>query len=150
MQSGADLGALKGAREMNIATGGYAPLGYRTEDGPKPNLGRLFGIAESVHSDYATRTRENIDMADVVIVAARHMDSPGTLLTLETARKLGKPLFEVVFPTHAYVENPHIVGDIRSWLNWHRPGILMFAGNRESVARGIEEWTQRLVIKIFS
>lgn len=37
-QTGADQGALLAARAAGIATGGWAPLGWMTEDGPAPWL----------------------------------------------------------------------------------------------------------------
>ena len=35
-QTGADYGALLAAHALGLETGGWAPKGWRTEDGPKP------------------------------------------------------------------------------------------------------------------
>ena len=42
-QTGADLGALVGARRVGIETGGTAPKGFRTDRGLQPVL-RQYGL----------------------------------------------------------------------------------------------------------
>src|SRR4051812_38794183 len=51
-QTGADIGALRAAKALGIATGGYAPLGWRTETGERPSLGIDYGLVESDSADY--------------------------------------------------------------------------------------------------
>lgn len=148
-QLGADCGALIGAMGLGIGTGGIAPTGFRTEDGPRPELGYLFGLVESKHASYGARTRQNVLLADAVIVVAYDFNSTGTHLTIELARENGKPLFQVPYSPHLDLEPYNLIGDIQHWLSQCRPGILMFAGNRESKARGIEQWTAALVQRLF-
>ena len=45
-QTGADMGALLAARELGIPTGGVAPKGWLTENGPQEELLRNFGLIE--------------------------------------------------------------------------------------------------------
>lgn len=149
-QSGADFGALLGAADCGIPTGGVAPKGWRTEIGPKPELGSVFGLTESESENYNVRTRENIVICDIVVLVAHDFDSPGSYTTAELARKYGKPLFPVVFPRLPSLEWPYLIADLVAWLDFHRAGIINFAGNRESRARGIEQWTEKLVIELFS
>ncbi len=40
-QTGADQAALRAARAAGIPTGGWAPLGWKTEEGPAPRLAGL-------------------------------------------------------------------------------------------------------------
>ena len=149
-QSGADRGALLGAKSRGICTGGYAPRDFKTENGPKPDLGRIFGLIALDSDDYAVRTEWNVYVCDAVIVIARDPYSTGSALTRRLAHDHGKPLFEVAFPFGKAPESPFLEQDLVNWLVYHSPGIVMFAGNRESKARGIEDWTRKLVVSLFS
>lgn len=149
-QCGADKGALLGAEAVGISTGGYAPKGYRTEDGPQPELLARFGLVEHESTDYNQRTYSNVEMCDAIILVARNFMSAGTLLTMEFARRLGKPLFEVHHPALQRLESEFLLKDIHDWLMYHKPSILNFAGNRESKAKGIENYTKGLVVRLFS
>ena len=149
-QSGADYGALLGAKSRGICTGGYAPRDFKTENGPKPDLGRVFGLIALDSDDYDIRTEWNIYVCDAVVVVARDPYSTGSALTRRLAHEYRKPLFEVAFPFGKAPESPFLEQDLASWLLYHTPGIVMFAGNRESKARGIEDWTRKLVVSLFS
>ena len=43
-QTGADMGALLAARDLGMESGGVAPKGWRTEDGPQETLLLSFGL----------------------------------------------------------------------------------------------------------
>ena len=146
-QRGADLGGLLGVQACGIATGGIAPRGWRTETGSYPEMQRLFGMVESESHDYAARTIENINLAEVIILIASNFMSPGTKLTKRAGAHL--PIFEVTYPKLPSLENEFLIGDIRSWLWRHKPAVVMIAGNRESVCPGIEQWTSKLIQRIF-
>lgn len=147
-QTGADLGALRGALYCNIPTGGYAPKNWITETGPMPDLGIVYGLVESSSRECEIHTRQNIQIADAVILICRNFDSPGSRLTYKSAAEMGVPVFKLQF-TIPSLAPLYWFEDLRSWLDWHTPSILMFAGNRESVARGIQNWTVDTVKKIF-
>lgn len=148
-QTGADMGGLRAAHDVGIATGGIAPAGFRTEKGAHPALGYLYGLLESDSPDYAVRTIDNVKMADAVILVTC-MTSPGSRLTKQIAFQYSKPLFEVGFPRRDAWEPYRAVEDCRAWLLRIRPSILMIAGHRESVAPGICEWTRNFLLKVFS
>lgn len=129
-QSGADTGALRAARELGLATGGFAPKGYRTEEGLRPEL-REWGLVELESRSYATRTRANVAAADAVLILSVIKDSPGTKLTVAEARSQNKPCLLI---------DPRDVDAVyrsREFLVKNRPATLMVAGNRETVAPGI-------------
>ena len=149
-QTGSDCGGLLAAQALNIATGGWAPKNFRTERGDRPDFGEVFGLQEAPQNDYASRTALNVNMSDAVLLIARRFESTGSKLTKKLAFDASKPLFEVVFPTHDAVNRPETVEEVRKWLNWHKPCVLMIAGNRESVAFGIEEWSKQFVMQVFS
>ena len=65
-QSGAEQEAWASARRAGVATGGYMPRGFATEDGANPRLGALYGAIEFPLDD-ATRSRANLRRADALL-----------------------------------------------------------------------------------
>lgn len=90
-QTGADLAGLWAASFLGLQTGGTAPKGFKTLLGSKPSLAS-FGLVEHESADYQPRTVQNIKDADVTLVFARQLASPGTKLTISQATKLKKPV----------------------------------------------------------
>jgi hypothetical protein len=86
-QTGVDQAALRAARACGIQTGGWAPRGFRTDDGPAPWLAD-FGLREHPSADYPDRTRANVGEAGLtLIVVTRESDlAGGTALTLRVAQ----------------------------------------------------------------
>src|SRR5262245_9256610 len=95
-QSGADMGALIAARELGIESGGVAPRGWLTENGPQEQFLRGFGMTECAEDGYEARTRRNAAVSDGTLLVGPHT-SGGSGLTNETVRQLGKPLFLLAF-----------------------------------------------------
>lgn len=137
-QTGSDAGALRAAAAAGVRTGGHAPKGFLTEDGPAPWLGRLFGLIELGTPAYRERTLVNVRNADAVLWYG-HPGSPGGKLTLGEAfrRKLPECVADPARLPVAFVAE---------WLGGllHRGGggeggvfSLLVAGNRESKAPGI-------------
>lgn len=90
-QTGADRAGLECARDLGLETGGWAPRGFRTENGPDPSL-KDFGLVETASDDYPTRTRYNVRDSDATIWFGSK--SPGYWCTKKAADKLGKPFIE--------------------------------------------------------
>lgn len=147
-QTGADMGGLQGAEACDIMTGGIAPKGWRTENGPYPELAK-YGLIEHNNDHYDDRTLANIHLANAVLLIAADFDSPGTKLTKNAALGLWRGVFDVPYPRLQSLKSEFYVPDIRNWLAQLRPDVLMIAGNRESKAKGIQEWTRNLIIEIF-
>jgi len=93
-QTGADLAGLWVGKLLGLETGGTAPGEFMTLDGPKPELGRNFGLVEGP-AGYRDRTRTNVNDADVTLIFSRNMASPGTVLTVNSAIKAHKPYFAI-------------------------------------------------------
>lgn len=142
-QSGADIGALKAAKALGVATGGWAPKGWRTEFGPKPSLGRLFHLEQCDSPDFHVRTLMNVVECDAVLLIAEKFDSPGTRLTERYAVRHRKPTAQV--QKSGKSPKPSEIERIRKWMDYHQPEVLLVAGNRESVAPGIEAFTFDLI-----
>jgi hypothetical protein len=152
-QTGVDIAALRAAAKANLSTGGFAPLGFMTIDGPNLELGSLYGLVEANTAGeaqgYILRSQMNSDAADVVI-AVYVRESPGTGKTIEYSRngvwpkklhprvtndlmfveieKTRKPLL-IVFD----VENQpdKVVAGIQCFLKKHNPKTVNVCGNRD-------------------
>lgn len=142
-QTGADFGALLGATECGIATGGVAPKGYRTERGPNPDL-KNFGLLEHDSAYYPHRTEANVKWAHATLIIGR-LTERGTALTIDLCERHGRPHHEIEWwPGHKQnIESCH------SFLSKHRPAILNVAGNRESKNPGIERMVRQLIVQLF-
>jgi hypothetical protein len=90
-QAGAEQEAWASARRAGIATGGYMPRGFATEDGPSPRLGALYGAIE-FPLDEPTRARANLRRADALLWLGDPLTDDGRA-AIEACRALGKPFF---------------------------------------------------------
>jgi hypothetical protein len=143
-QTGADRGALEAAWDLGIATGGFAPAGWRAEDGVIPERYRV-GMVQSGSSAYPVRTRANIEASDATLILSvgpLEMDS-GSYLTAKMARTLGKPC------------RHYTIGQSESWLVMVRGWIcerarttLNVAGPRESREPGVQAAVRAALVAI--
>ena len=140
-QRGIDLAALRAAKSSGLPTGGYAPKGWQTEDGPNPGLA-AYGLTEFPIPGYPARTEANVDLADAVLVIG-DQGSPGSKLTVGLCRKKLKPFlaFETLSPSTAARAILELLPE---------GGTLMVAGNRESVNPGIEAAATELLTDAFA
>lgn len=127
-QTGADRAALDAASALGLLTGGTAPREYWTEAGPDPTLRGLGLVAQGTVD---SRTVRNVLDADATVIFATRGDSPGSALTLATARRQGKPVV-VIDPWM-----PDAGERLADFLRQHAPAALNVAGHRESQAPGI-------------
>ena len=89
-QTGVDQLGLKIAKELNLATGGWAPKGWMTEAGSAEALLRSYGLKEHSSSDYPARTEANVRAADLTLIFSDNL-GPGSKLTIRLCKKYGKP-----------------------------------------------------------
>jgi hypothetical protein len=114
-QTGVDQTALKCAKTLGLQTGGWAPLGWRTEDGPAPWLQAEYGCQEHRSPLYPPRTEANVRDADATVWFGKV--SPGFWCTKNAAMRLGKKFFPNP-PEGLFLEL------------CQEYGVLNFAGNR--------------------
>jgi Circularly permutated YpsA SLOG family len=144
-QTGADQAALDVAVSLGMSYGGWVPKGGLDEHGPGL-LTKYPNMLEAETSDPAERTKRNVRDSDVTIVLVQSKDQkelPGTKLTIETARRLGRPHLAVV------VGDLDAATRLSQWLN-DRSGkkpirTINVAGPRESEARGLYAQAKRLL-----
>ena len=123
-QTGAEQGGLRAAKRLGLPTGGFAPKGWRTENGPAAWLGTEYGLQEHESSEYAPRTQANVLASDATVWFGSEA-SPGFACTQRAITKTGKPFWR----------NPRTPGELTYLLEQHNIQTLNVAGNRESGPR---------------
>lgn len=118
-QTGVDQMGLACALVAGLETGGMAPKGYRTDEGPNPSLRDLYGLEEHFSSSYPPRTHVNA-MASDATVWFGDVRSPGGQLTQHLVLNIYKK---------RWVENPTAEVLVRI-LSEHNVEVLNVAGNR--------------------
>ncbi|MEC4815927.1 MAG: putative molybdenum carrier protein, partial [Scytonema sp. PMC 1069.18] len=146
-QTGADMGALRGAKALGLVTGGTAAAGWMTENGANPTL-QEYGLVEGEKGDtavltYNKRTVENIRNADGTAIFG-NVNSPGSRLTVQIAQNLGKPVLHVPLDT-ALNNRPAAAQQLRDFVEQNNIQTLNIAGNRESKAPGLEAAVAQIV-----
>jgi hypothetical protein len=150
-QTGVDFGALKAAKKSGLKTGGTAPKGFKTEDGPSPKLGSIYGLKEHASEKWSPRTKQNVQDSDLtIIIDPDQKGGPGTKLTGKLAEELRKHRLLVYSPTHKMQEY-HIAGTIKYIYGIVKaPLVINVAGPRESSIPGIKMVTYLLFKKTFN
>lgn len=139
-QTGADIGGLRAATAYGIPTGGCAAKGYKTENGVSKEVETLYGLVDKGF-DYVERTKENVRESDITLVYADNANSAGTKLTIDSCVKYKKP-FRMNLPSFRICD---LLKQMNQILPHDKVFVINIAGNRESVAPGIGERTERLV-----
>ena len=147
-QTGADTGGLKAGAKAGIPTGGCAPRGFLTENGPNLQLGSVYGLYQSASDRYPDRTRENVSKSDATIIFSKG-NSPGTTLTKKICEKMDKPYLSV---SPSGTGNEKVISEFITNLSIKKGRTLVFniAGNRESKTPGIEKKVEEILSKVFS
>jgi len=140
-QTGADRAGLIAALKCGIKTGGYIPKGFKTELGSEPQLGKLYGLIE-LGKEYPQRTLANVQQADATWIFYRGKLERGSKLTVDYCERLHKPYLTINL-------DDGFEGDLSAWLMFHKVKVLNIAGNRESVAPGIQIQVEKILTEIF-
>lgn len=133
-QTGADQGGLFGARDAGFPTGGYAPSNFYTENGPRPELLKSFGLVDS-GLDYVGRTRLNARSSDFTIWFG-NVDSPGGIATRREVLKVGKIFYDASYSSPERIAEEMFARG-KTCIN--------IAGNRESHAKGMCEYVRGVI-----
>lgn len=124
-QTGADRAALEIATELGIRTGGKAPKGYMTENGPDLSLRDVYGLKEHRSSNYRLRTQVNVAASSATTLFG-NKHTLGSRATVSSCHQLWRPL--IINPT---------VEQLYHFILAYEVVILNVAGNRLSVNPGI-------------
>jgi hypothetical protein len=129
-QAGVDRAALDVAMERGMPCGGWCPAGRMAEDGP---IAPRYPLRETPSDDPAQRTGWNVRDSDGTLLLGSEAQSPGTALTHDAARRLGRPVYA------ARLDEPADADAFRGWLTIHKIRTLNVAGPRESESPGVYE-----------
>lgn len=138
-QTGVDRAALDAAISTGLPHGGWCPRGGRAEDGTIPDHYRL---VEASSVNYAVRTFLNVRDSDGTLILSRGELSGGTRLTLDFARRLGRPYLVVM------LDGEDHTAEILNWIAEREIAVLNVAGPRESSAPGIHAEAKDLFTKV--
>lgn len=144
-QSGVDRAALDAARAAGIKIEGWTPKGGWAEDFPTPPglLAQYPELQATNTTSVDRRTKLNVrdSHATLILAPVQLQESPGTVLTVETAKRY---------------ERPYLVSDlddlnrVAEWVD-DLPNelILNVAGPRESECPGVYEETLKFLSSLF-
>lgn len=140
-QTGADRGGLLAAKALGLKRGGWAPLGWRAEDGLVPMEFRV-GMLENGSAAYPVRTRANVEASGGTLIVSfgdLAYDS-GSMLCARIARTVKKPCLHMTISGAPHESRFRRVGERRilAWLAEYKIRTLNVAGPRESREPGIQ------------
>lgn len=139
-QTGVDRAALDAAMGAGIPVGGWCPRHRRAEDGPIPER---YPLKETASAEYEQRTSWNVRDSDGTLILTGGNPTGGTALTIEEARRRGKP-FLVTSPTTDNVRGA------ANWIARERVRTLNVAGPRASTEPGVNEAAMRFMTHLLA
>ena len=126
-QTGVDRAALDVAMELGLRIGGWVPKGRLAEDGRIPD--RYVNLRETDTAEYPRRTFLNVRDSDATLILSHGPLTGGSLFTMETAVKLGRPSLHVDLMGKS---DDDAAVDVRRWLAAVGARTLNVAGPRAS------------------
>lgn len=143
-QTGSDQAGWRAAKRCGIATAGWMPRGWRTEEGGRPDLGAEYGAKEyPLSSGYPPRTYANAKGSDVTLWFGQR-DSAGFGCTARACRDYGKPIWTIATPEE---RPPRIIATL---IERQGAQVINIAGNRESKSPGIGSWVESYLVELFT
>jgi len=139
-ESGACIGGLKAAHETGVKTGGWAPLGFNTEDGPQPDiLLGTFHLKELENTEGISHRHIVESDATVIFTLVPAGDDTSRLVQLCNDEKHH---YALIRPSGSMAQI-----DLTAFLERHQPLVLHIAGDRESVSPGIGDQVRQLLVQ---
>lgn len=145
-QTGADQAGWRAARSAGLATGGWMPRGFLTEDGPRPGFAGQFGAVEHESVGSEARTIANVRASDGTLIFAGGRPGPGTALTIEACRGAGVPYLVVPIARDSEETSPDRAA---AWVSSRPIRTLNVAGERESHSPGIGAFVESYLAELF-
>ena len=142
-QTGVDRGALDAAMEIGVQYGGWCPKNRIAEDGVIPAL--YSQLHETDSTNYSGRTERNVLDSDGTLICYRQSLFGGSQLTMELAKRHGKPFCLVDLAEETGSEY-----EIAAWIKGNNIHVLNCAGPRESDCTGIQEQSQDFFMRVLS
>lgn len=144
-QTGADRGGLDAAIAHGLEIGGWAPQGFRAEDGVIPERYRVH-MRESVSPNYGLRTRLNVQDSDgTLLLSFADKLTGGSKFTGDQLKHQRKPCKHLVLPRGRGVVPVEVTLALWDWLEEKGIAVLNIAGPRESKERGLQAAVERVI-----
>lgn len=149
-QTGADRGALEAAIDLDLGFGGWAPFGWRSEDGTVPEIYRD-RMGQTKTADYGMRTRLNVQDSDgTLLISFAETLTGGSHYTAEQCRRQRKPSRHLVLPAGGKTRIPDAVRtSLLEWIAGSKITVLNVAGPRESKERGLQQAVRDALVWVF-
>lgn len=140
-QEGSDIAGTRAAHAEGVATGGWMPRGFLTENGKHPEYEQLYGMRALSSPKYPERTRANIRDTDGTLLLGDRPRSRGSALTSDYCERIGRPCLHTSL---ADVAKEGSVERVVAWLRENGIRRLNVAGNRDAPEQLLEEWLRRV------
>lgn len=99
-QDGVDVAALRAAKSVGLATGGWMPKGFKTQSGCRPEYRELYRMRETASASYTARTFDNAAWPDsATLLLGPDASSPGMRCTMQATVKAGCFSYQCWLPT---------------------------------------------------
>jgi len=156
-QIGADIAALRAAKEMGLPTGGHMCKNFATLVGYKRGYGRIYGCIDDTDNfpdgrpDYKTRTWKNVQEADGTIRLATNFGSRGEICTLNAIRHYKKPSLDIYmepsWQVSGNIEYRIPPREVATWVIVNNIKTLNVAGNANL---SLEESIYSYLLRVFT
>lgn len=130
-QAGVDRAALDAAIATGVAHGGWCPRGRIAEDG---TIDPRYHLQETESPGYRQRIRLNVIESSATLILNEGPLSGGTALTLDFARRFGKPCILVQLDEERHEDS---LSRVAQWLGACETAVLNVAGPGERKRPGI-------------
>ena len=142
------MGGLFGAYTTpGVETGGWAPKGFRTENGSHKNLGKQYKLKETKSPTYPPRTKRNVLDSDGTLWFGS-IHSPGAALTIRLCHRHKRPVKRIRYSQENRRSPMREIPGIVKWIRHNNITTLNVAGNRESKNPGITMYTEAVISKL--
>lgn len=141
--TGAEIGALAGAKTVGLQTGGIALKDWMTEVGPQQEVLSNYGLTEGKYASAEKLTGMMAKKANVTIIFLQFYHMPETLNALVSCDDLRKP----VLPINPYREDA--AEQVVAFLEKHKPKSVFVTGNREGKTPGMAKQVFNLFKVLF-
>jgi hypothetical protein len=137
-QTGADQAGWRAATAFGVATGGWMPNGFRTEEGPRPEFAEQYGATEMPTQSAIGGAEQNVLVSDGTLWFGE-TTTAAAQATVGACQQFGKPCMPVS-PGAAF-EPAHVA----IWIAENEVRTLNVAGNREGDEPGIGKRVERFL-----
>jgi hypothetical protein len=141
-QTGVPQAGWRAAKAVGLATGGWMPRGFLTEDGPYPEFTALYGAWEAPTADHRQCVEWNVRDSDLTLWLGSK-GSRGWVVTEFACRGLSRSML-VVMPKQGTKPS-----DVAERLVSRRAKVLNVTGGRESRNSGIGARAEAFLVAVF-